>query len=99
MDVAGRENGPALDGHELDRCPSANRKPNSHSNFHSDRELRDLSSDRQSFPAHAAPKTLDLPLYHGDVVRCDCLDPGTDRRGNEAEHQLAIARLRHPHAW
>src|SRR5512133_3427636 len=99
MDVASRENGPALDGHELDRCPGANRKPNSHFDFHSDRELRDLSSDRQGFPTHAAPQNWDRPLYHGVVVRRDCLDPGTDRRGTEAEYQLAIARLRHPHAW
>ena len=49
MDVAGGENGPALDGHEFDRCPGANRKPDSHFDFHSDRELRDLSGDRQSF--------------------------------------------------
>ena len=35
MDVAGRENGPALDGHEFDRRAGANRKPDSHSDFHS----------------------------------------------------------------
>src|SRR4029078_12035767 len=98
MDVAGRENGPALDGDELDRCPGANRKPNSDFDFYSDRELRDLPGDRQGFPTHTAPQNWDRSLYHGVVVRCDCLDSGTDRCGTEAEYQLAIARLRYPHA-
>jgi hypothetical protein len=62
MDVASRENGPALDGHELDRCPGANRKPNSHFDFHSDRELRDLSSDRQGFPLTPLRK-IGIGLY------------------------------------
>jgi hypothetical protein len=33
-----------------------------------------------------APQNWDRPLYHGVVVRRDCLDPGTDRRGIEAEY-------------
>src|SRR3954452_14079969 len=96
MDVASRENEPALDGDELDRCPSENRKSNFNFDFHSDRELRDLPTDRQSFPTHTAPQNWHRPLYPRVVVRCDRLDSGTDRRGTEAEYQLAIVRLRHP---
>ena len=85
MDVASRENGPALDGDGFDRRPGANRKPNSDSDFYSVGELCDLSRDRQRLPAHAAAQNRDRPFHHRALVCRHCLDPGADRRGTEAE--------------
>src|SRR5262245_49782097 len=97
MDVAGRENGSALDGHESDRGPGANRESDSYPDFYSDRQLRHLSGDRQSFPAHSAAEDWNRSLYHRVVVRRYRHDPGMDRCRTKAEHQLATSRVRNSH--
>ena len=51
MDIAGRENESALDGHGSDRRSGPNGEPYSDFDFYSAGELRDLSGDQQSFPA------------------------------------------------
>ena len=99
MDFAGREDGPALDGNGFDRGPGANRQSNSDFAFHSAGELRDLSGDRQSFPADPVAKNRNRSFHYRAFICRDRYDPRVDRRGTETEYQLAIARLRHSHAW
>ena len=45
-------------------------------------------------------RKIGIGLFITALVVCrDRLDSRSNRRGNETEHQLAIARLCHPHAW
>src|ERR1700736_1061793 len=86
MDVAGRENEPALDGHGSDRGPGPNGEPDSHFDFYSAGELRDLSGDQQGFSAHSAAKNRHRPFYYRALLCRDCYDPGMDRLRTETEH-------------
>jgi len=64
MDVAGRENGSALDGNELNRRPGPDRQPNTNLNFHSACEYLIYPAIDKVFPLTPLRKIGIRTFYH-----------------------------------